>query len=79
MEKMKKKKKKTISKQHNEDQEIQSAWSEHGGHALSVVNIHVTETVKSEQKPEASEGFNEAEVRDKGTIKTNTPRQTCLL
>ena len=34
--------------------------------------------MKSEQKSEASEGFNDAEVRNKGAIRTNILRLTCL-
>lgn len=40
-----------------------------------VVGVGGIGKVKSEQKPEASKGFHEAEVRDKGTIRTNILRQ----
>lgn len=34
---------------------------------------------ESEQKPEANDEFDEAEVRHKRTIRTNTLKQTCFL
>lgn len=37
----------------------------------------VIEKVESEQKPEATVGFDEAEVTDKGAIRTNTLKQKC--
>lgn len=40
------------------------------------VRVGVIGKVKFEQKPEASKGFLEAEVRDKEPIRTNTLRQT---
>lgn len=50
---------------------IWNSKSEGGDHGI-------IEEMKSEQKSEASEGFNNAEVRNKGAIRTDILRLTCL-